>query len=92
MDKRECVPHNSNKNKLKVIVGTTLSGILIIALALMVGIAVYRNKCRRKEQGAANGSNGSLSCTDFTKYYYKCYNMICRVGVCPLSEIILIVL
>jgi serine/threonine protein kinase len=51
MHKGECILQNSNKNniKLKVVLGTTLSGILIIALALIAGTIVYRNKLRRKE-------------------------------------------
>eukprot|EP00253_Pinus_taeda_P016197 PITA_16197 len=66
MDKGECVPYNSNSSNstaynsnndnLKLIVGTTLSGILITALGIMVGIALYRNKWRRNRQGGANGS------------------------------------
>jgi len=51
MHKGECILPNSNKNKikLKAVLGTTLSGILIIALALIAGTIVYRNKLRRKE-------------------------------------------
>lgn len=50
MHKGECILRNSNKNKmkLKVALGTSLSGILIIALALTVGTLVYRKKFRRK--------------------------------------------
>lgn len=51
MHKGECILRNSHKNikkKLKVALGTSLSGILIIALALIVGTLVYRKKFRRK--------------------------------------------
>jgi hypothetical protein len=51
MHKGKCILHATKKNKLKVWVGITLGGILLIALALIVAIVVYRNKLRRKEQG-----------------------------------------
>eukprot|EP00253_Pinus_taeda_P020305 PITA_20305 len=50
-NKRECILHNTKENKLKIVLGTTLPGIPIIALALIVSIIVYRNKFGRKEQG-----------------------------------------
>lgn len=53
MDKRRCTSQNTNNNKLKLVLGTTLSGILTIALVLIVGVLVYRNKFGRKEHGVA---------------------------------------
>jgi serine/threonine protein kinase len=58
MHKGECILHHRKKNKLKIVIGITLSGFLIIALALIVAIVVYRNKVRRKEQGADNERSG----------------------------------
>jgi len=58
MHKGECILHHRKKNKLKIVIGITLSGFLIIALALIVAIVVYRNKVRRKEQGAGNERSG----------------------------------
>ena len=46
MHKGECIVKNSNKNKLKVVLGITLSGIVII---VALGIILYRNKFRKKE-------------------------------------------
>lgn len=56
MNKRECTPHNSkvsNKNKLKVLLGITFSGILVIALALIVGIVMYSKKFYKREESVA---------------------------------------
>jgi len=58
MDKRECTLKNSNNNKLKVVLVTTLSGILIVTLALIAGIVVYVKKFRRKEDGVTTNSTG----------------------------------
>jgi hypothetical protein len=59
MDKRECTLQNSNSNKLKVVLLTTLGGISIIALALILGFVVYRKKLmRRKEEWVATESRG----------------------------------
>jgi hypothetical protein len=74
MNKRECTLQNSNNNKLKVVLGITLSGILIIALALIVGIVLYRKKFGRNKEGVATKGAGwkrnqNLSCTKVTKYY-----------------------
>jgi hypothetical protein len=54
--KGDCILPNSNKNKKRVVLGITLGGILIIAVALIVGIVVYRKKFRRKEGVAAKSS------------------------------------
>jgi len=39
----------SHKSKVGMVLGITLSGILIISLALIVGIVVYRKNFRRRE-------------------------------------------
>eukprot|EP00253_Pinus_taeda_P034408 PITA_34408 len=49
MHKEECIPRTSKRNILKFVFPITLSGILIIALALAVGIVVYRKKNRKKD-------------------------------------------
>jgi hypothetical protein len=54
MQKGKCILHATKKYKLKVWVGITLGGILLISLTLIVAIVVYRNKLRRKENGVAN--------------------------------------
>nr|ABK24881.1 unknown [Picea sitchensis] len=54
--KGDCILPNSNKNKKRVVLGITLGGILIIAVALIVGIVVYRKKFRRKGGVAAKSS------------------------------------
>jgi hypothetical protein len=41
--------NNSRKGKVSVILGVTISAVLIIALGLVVGIAVYRKKLRAKQ-------------------------------------------
>jgi hypothetical protein len=41
---------------VKVVLAITLSGTLIIALALIVGIVVHRKKFRRKEEMVATES------------------------------------
>eukprot|EP00253_Pinus_taeda_P009510 PITA_09510 len=57
--KGERVLHHTNKNKLKIILGITLSGFLILALALIVAIVVYRNKFKRNEHGVGNERSGT---------------------------------
>jgi len=59
MNKRECILQNSSKiksekNKLKVVLGITVSGIIIITL--IVGIVV---KFRIKEEGVATERTGA---------------------------------
>jgi hypothetical protein len=44
MHKGECILPKSKKNILKFVLPITISGILIIALALAVGIILYRKK------------------------------------------------
>lgn len=56
MHKGDCILPNSNKNKKRVVLGITLGGILIIAVALIVGIVVHRKKFRRKDGVAAKSS------------------------------------
>eukprot|EP00253_Pinus_taeda_P005299 PITA_05299 len=65
MHKGECIlnqgkhiQHHTKNNKLKIVLGLTLIGILMMALALIVGIVLYRNKFRGKEQGFANKRSG----------------------------------
>eukprot|EP00253_Pinus_taeda_P024024 PITA_24024 len=58
--KGECILHNTKENKLKVVLGTTLTGIPIIALALIVAIIMYRNKFGKKEQGTVLEEERSL--------------------------------
>lgn len=48
MHKGECIPPRSNKNVVRVILGITLGGVLIIAVALTVCIVVRRKNLRRK--------------------------------------------
>ena len=43
-------PNNSMQNKLKVVLGITLSGILIIALASIASMVLYRKKFWKKEE------------------------------------------
>eukprot|EP00253_Pinus_taeda_P021568 PITA_21568 len=57
--KGEWVLHHTNKNKLKIILGITLSGFLVLALALIVAIVVYRNKFKRNEHGVGNERSGT---------------------------------
>jgi hypothetical protein len=40
---------NSKKHKMRVVIGITISGALIMALALMMGISLYRKKFRTKQ-------------------------------------------
>jgi hypothetical protein len=77
MDEKECTLKSSNNNKLKVVLGTTFSGIVMVALALIAGIAVYLKKFRRKEDGVATKSSekGAKSSL-YSGQYYKYYNMI----------------
>jgi serine/threonine protein kinase len=49
MHKGECILPRSNKKKVGLIVGITVGGVLIIALACTVGIIVGRKNFRRKE-------------------------------------------
>jgi len=56
--KRECTRQDSNNNKLKFPIGITIFGILIVALALIVGIVLYRKKYWRNIAGVATGRNG----------------------------------
>lgn len=58
MHKGKCILHTTNKNKGKVLLGTIVGGILIIASAMIAAIAVYYNKFRRKEQGVADKRSG----------------------------------
>lgn len=53
-EKRKCTLQSSKRGNLKVVLGTTLGGFLIIGL--IVGV-VYRNKFRRKEEGVVNESS-----------------------------------
>lgn len=48
MTKGKCVLHKSRKDKLSVVLGITISGALMISLALMLGIALHLQKCRSK--------------------------------------------
>jgi serine/threonine protein kinase len=57
MEKRKCTLQNSNNPNLRVVLGITLGGILIIASVLIVGVVVYRNKFRRKEEGLVTESS-----------------------------------
>jgi hypothetical protein len=50
MHKGECVVHNSRKEEVSVVLIITICGALVIALALMVAIAVYRKKFRTKRR------------------------------------------
>jgi serine/threonine protein kinase len=54
MNKRGCTLQISNNNKSKVVLGMTLSGILILSLALIVGIVLYRKKTGRNKEAVAN--------------------------------------
>ena len=47
--KGECIQHNTKENKLKDTLGTTLTKVPSIALALIVSIIMYHNKFSRKQ-------------------------------------------
>eukprot|EP00253_Pinus_taeda_P008326 PITA_08326 len=71
MDKRECTPKKSKNNTSKVVLVTTLSGILTVAL--IAGIIVYL-KLRRKEAGVTN--NNRLVKTETKPFLYQESSMI----------------
>jgi hypothetical protein len=50
MIKGKCVPYNSRKDKVSVVLGIIISVASIIFIALMVGVAVYWKKSRTKQR------------------------------------------
>lgn len=74
--KRECTLLNSNSNKSKAILGITISGVLIIAVALITVIVVYRIKFsrRKRDEALATGSTGVER--KLTSFLYQDYSII----------------
>jgi len=87
MHKGECILHHRKKNKLKIVIGITLSGFLIIALALIVAIVGIAIKSGEKNRALTTKEvgwkwNQALSFHKTTQWLW------CQIQQSPVSSLL----
>lgn len=67
---------SSNDSKVKIVVGMTLGGVVLVALAFFVGIIMYKRKSRRETTTSSKDSIRSKE----SRHLYEKGRQICSIG------------